>query len=341
MGPSTQRPAHPHPTVGLVVLAELLTERGVDPAPLLLAEGLDPLRLRGPEERVAPETELRVIRRAMAAVDLPELGLEAGRRHHFGRFGIWGLALASSPDFASGIRLGLRYVTLVHTFLDWQFLADGDPPRLEAVEQRALGPLRRFVIERDMAGCATLIENLVGNRLSLTGARFPYPEPAWSGAYHAVFGEHVVFDAPRAALLLHPDMLHRPLAMANPVTARLAEEQCRALLAGRPAGSSTTQALRQTLLERPGVFPALPAAAAAMGLSTRTLRRRLTNEGTSYRAELEGLRRELAARYLADTGLSVSETAARLGYADVAAFGHAFRRWYGQSPGRWQRGRRT
>ena len=257
MGSSTQRPAHPHPTVGLVVLAELLTERGVDPAPLLLAEGLDPLRLRGPEERVAPETELRVIRRAMAAVDLPELGLEAGRRHHFGRFGIWGLALASSPDFASGIRLGLRYVTLVHTFLDWQFLADGDPPRLEAVEQRALGPLRRFVIERDMAGCATLIENLVGNRLSLTGARFPYPEPAWSGAYHAVFGEHVVFDAPRAALLLHPDMLHRPLAMANPVTARLAEEQCRALLAGRPAGSSTTQALRQTLLERPGVFLSL------------------------------------------------------------------------------------
>ena len=85
----------------------------------------------------------------------------------------------------------------------------------------------------------------------------------------------------------------------------------------------------------------MPAAAAAMGLSTRTLRRRLANEGTSYRVELEGLRRELAARYLADTGLSVSETAARLGYADVAAFGHAFRRWYGQSPGRWQRGHRT
>ena len=63
----------------------------------------------------------------------------------------------------------------------------------------------------------------------------------------AVFGDHVVFDAPRAALLLHPEMLHRPLALANPVTARLAEEQCRALLAGRPAGSSTTRALRQAL----------------------------------------------------------------------------------------------
>ena len=60
-----------------------------------------------------------------------------------------------------------------------------------------------------------------------------------------------------------------------------------------------------------------------------------------FPVELEGLRRELAARYLADTRLSVSETAARLGYADVAAFGHAFRRWYGQSPGRWQRSHRT
>ena len=118
------------------VLAELLAEHGVDPAPLLLAEGLDPLRLRGTDERVEPETELRLIRRAIAAVDLPTLGLEAGRRHHFGRFGIWGLALASSPDFASGIRLGLRYVTLVHTFLEWQWQLLDPDKRLDLLGTR-------------------------------------------------------------------------------------------------------------------------------------------------------------------------------------------------------------
>ncbi len=330
-----------HPTIGLAVLAEMLAELRLDPAPLLLAEGVDPLRLRGSGLRIDPATELAVIRRAVDAAGVPDLGLRAGRRHHYGLFGIWGLALASSPDLASAIRVGLRYVGLVHTFLDWRFVARGESPRLEATETRPLGRLRRFVIERDMAGCVTLLEDLVGDRLALAGASFPYPAPAWADAYRETFGRAVRFDARRAVLLLDPAELHRPLALANPVTARLAEEQCRELLAGQRIVASTTERLRRVLLARPGSFPTLPDAAAACGVSTRTLRRRLTAEGTSYRAELEGLRRELAARYLADAGLSVTETAARLGYRDVAAFGHAFRRWYGESPGRWRRAERT
>jgi AraC-like DNA-binding protein len=333
--------ARRHPAIGLVVLGELLSERGVDPLPLMKAEGVELPLLRGTDARVDPAVELAVVRRALAASDLPELGLHAGRRHHFGRFGIWGLALASSPDLAGAIRVGLRYIGLVHTFLRWRFIEDDPEPRLQATESQPLGPVRRFVIERDTAACVTLLEDLTGARLALTAAHFPYPAPPWADAYADVFGPVVRFDAPRVILKMDAGQLGRPLALSNPLAARLAEEQCRELLAGRRTAASTTDRLRETLLARPGVFPALPAAAAALGLSTRTLRRRLAAEGTSFRAELEGLRRELAARYLGDAALSVTETAARLGYRDVAAFAHAFRRWFGESPGRWRRMRRT
>ncbi len=341
MNAPEDRRARRHPAIGLVVLGELLAELGVDPVPLMKAEGVELPLLRGADARVDPAAELAVVRRALAASEQPDLGLRAGRRHHFGRFGIWGLALASSPDLAGAIRVGLRYIGLVHTFLEWRFIEDDPVPRLQATEAQPLGPVRRFIIERDTAACVTLLEDLTGGRLALTAARFPYPAPPWAEAYLDVFGPAVDFDAPRIVLTMDPGQLGRPLALSNPLAARLAEEQCRELLAGQRPAASTTERLRETLLARPGFFPSLTAAAASLGLSTRTLRRRLAAEGTSFRAELEGLRRELAARYLGDARLSVTETAARLGYRDVAAFGHAFRRWYGESPGRWRRRRRT
>jgi AraC-like DNA-binding protein len=330
-----------HPVYGLAVLSELLSELGVNPSPMLEAEGVNPVGLREARNRVAPAVELAVIRRAVKAAGVPDLGLRAGRRHHFGLFGMWGLALVSSPDLASAIRVGLQYIGLVHTFLSWRFVEDASDPRLEAAETLPLGRLQRFVMERDMAAATTLLCDFTGDRLALIEARFPYPAPAWAAAYRDVFGPGVIFGARRAALRIDPARLRQPLPQANPLAARLAEEQCRLLLKGVPRRASVSDRLRRVLLERPGVFPPLPQAAAACGLSERTLRRRLAAEGTSFRAEVDQLRRELAARYLTDTGLSVSETANRLGYRDVAAFGHAFQRWFGDSPGRWRRRRRT
>ncbi len=72
--------------------------------------------------------------------------------------------------------------------------------------------------------------------------------------------------------------------------------------------------------------------ATALGVSPRTLARRLQAEGTSFTRVLEQLRRRLAETYLRDTRFKITEIAYLLGYADTAAFGHAFRRWHDRSP---------
>jgi len=330
-----------HPLIGVAVLADLLTELGIDPAPMLIDEGIDPLRLHDADGRIAAATELRLIKRAVARAGIDDLGLRAGCRHHFSLFGMWGLAIASSPDLASAIRIGLRHIGMVHTFLGWRFIDDPERPRLEATEALALGPARAFVIERDMAGCMTLLQDLTGNRLAVIGARFPYPEPHWRDTYGAVFGPRIEFGGTRAVLGFDPKWLEHPLPRANPMAARLAEEQCLQYGEKTARPAVTAERLRKTLLAVPGRLPDLASAAAACGLSPRTMRRRLASEGTSYRRELDRLRQELAGRYLADTSLSVTEIAARLGYRDIAAFGHAFRRWMGTSPSRWRRARRA
>jgi AraC-like DNA-binding protein len=67
-------------------------------------------------------------------------------------------------------------------------------------------------------------------------------------------------------------------------------------------------------------------------MSTRTLARRLEDEGTTFRALLDGLRRELALRYVGACPIELSEVTARLGFAHVEAFHRAFKRWTGQTP---------
>jgi AraC-like DNA-binding protein len=69
-----------------------------------------------------------------------------------------------------------------------------------------------------------------------------------------------------------------------------------------------------------------------LGISQRTLARRLASEGLTFSGVLQGLRYDLARRHLLDKGLSISKIAWLLGYQDVSAFTHAFRRWTGTAP---------
>jgi AraC-like DNA-binding protein len=75
---------------------------------------------------------------------------------------------------------------------------------------------------------------------------------------------------------------------------------------------------------------------ATWGLSARTLQRRLAEEGQPFQTLLDATRRELAAQYLRDPALSLTEIAFLLGYAEQSSFTHAFRAWQGQAPQQWR-----
>jgi AraC-like DNA-binding protein len=91
--------------------------------------------------------------------------------------------------------------------------------------------------------------------------------------------------------------------------------------------------VRQALLGRPKAPPSLAEMAGMLHLSSpRTLRRRLAEEGVSYRGLLDEVRGQLAQELLADGRLTVEEVAHRLGYAETSSFTHAFWRWTGHGP---------
>jgi len=331
-------PGARHPAAGVVVLARTLRDLGHDPEPLLLRCGL-PARLAGTGQTVPLAQELDFIRAALQVSQRPDLGLLAGRGHRFPVFGFWGLALAASPTLASAIRVGLQYVDLTHTFLRWTFQRGRGDAELRMRPSFALGELETFLVERDAAAAATLFEDLTGQRGGLSEAVFAYAAPAWADRYAATFDCPIVFGRDRHALRLPADRLDQPLPGRDPVTAAAAEAQCRRLLDTLSPAGSLAMRLRRYLLDHPGRLPTQDEAARHLGLSRRSLRRRLAEEGTGFRALVDEVRCGLVTGYLENTPLSLDEIAARTGFSDAANLSHAFRRWTGESPGGWRRRR--
>jgi AraC-like DNA-binding protein len=107
---------------------------------------------------------------------------------------------------------------------------------------------------------------------------------------------------------------------------------------GDPAVSGIAAEVTRLLVEDPGRFDDMETIAARMNITSRTLRRRLQAEGTSYLALLADVRCTLAKQYLSTTHMSIEDIAEALGFTEAANFRHAFRRWTGRRPGEFRSG---
>jgi AraC-like DNA-binding protein len=115
--------------------------------------------------------------------------------------------------------------------------------------------------------------------------------------------------------------------------------QCEQILERRRRRHGLSAQVRSELLSAPGEMPGLDTVAASLHMHPRTGRRRLAEEGTSFRALTNDVRATLATELLSQVGLTVEQVARRLGYAETAAFNHAFSRWFGLAPNEYRRSR--
>ncbi|MGH3968682.1 MAG: helix-turn-helix transcriptional regulator, partial [Mycobacterium sp.] len=149
--------------------------------------------------------------------------------------------------------------------------------------------------------------------------------------------ENVAFGRAHNRLHFPRAMLDEPLPQADPHTLEMCMAQCDVLMQRNEQRRGITAVVRTKLFRDAGGFPALPDVAADLDMHPRTLRRRLADEGTSFRALLNEARSALAVDLLCNVGLTVEEVSRRLGYTDVSTFSHAFRRWHGTAPSAYRR----
>jgi AraC-like DNA-binding protein len=159
--------------------------------------------------------------------------------------------------------------------------------------------------------------------------RRPAPRELWP--YQRRYHAPITFEAEEDALVFDSALLNEEVVMANPELARHNDEAVRAYLARMDNGSVIDQ-VRSQLVNRLADHPTPQLVARALGMSQRSLQRRLHEHGTSYEAVLGEMRKELACAYLREGRYAVGELAFMLGFEDASAFARAFRRWMGVSP---------
>ena len=338
----TSPPAGHWPARRSIISAQLQTQFGMDQGlsieQCLAGSGLTLSQLGDPASEIDASQELILIGNLVAALGhIPDLGLLAGQRYHLSTYGIWGFALLSCPTLRSAANMGLRYLDLTYAFCRIHLEEHGDDMHLRLDEQDLPPALRDFILQRDTAGMLKIQRDLLGQALPFKRVELRMHAPADVARYTEHYGVEPLFGQAQNRFVLAQQLLDLPLPGANPQVAHDCEMQCHALLTRRRERSGLAGQIRTRLLSRPGSLPDMNEIAAQLHTSTRSLRRRLSEEGTSFRQLLEEVRQTLAEELLATGGLTLEEIAERLGYGEVSNFTHAFKRWKGLAPRQYRR----
>ncbi len=211
---------------------------------------------------------------------------------------------------------------------------EGNAAALVLEERAELGALREFAVITLLVGIARIAREATGGEVQGL-AECAFPEPAYAARVLERSGKEratMLFDRPSHRLVFPASTLDLPIVTADPVATQLARAQCDRELAALTEGGSLVGRVRALVSRGDEGARSLEDVARRLHLSTRTLKRRLADQGTSFSAVLEGVRHQRALLLLEDRTLALADVAGRLGYSDVANFTRAFRRWTGRTP---------
>ncbi len=313
-------------------LLNLAEQLGMPQAELLAAARVRPQALDNPNGRLSFIDFNLLASAALLHCNEPALGLVLGQRLNVSTHGILGYAVLSSANLGKAIQFALKYYRVLGLAFELEMVEEGERVELRASEEMPLGALSRFAAEGLLSSLHTIAQFLVGEKMHGVEVGFAYPAPAYADRYQEVFGAAVLFEQPYHRMSMPKAYLERPMALANPATVQMCEQQCEALLASLDVQDGLLTRVRRLLLARPGDFPDLSSAAQALHTSGRSLRRHLSSMGTSYQQVLDEVRKRLALQYLTTTHLPLYEIAYLLGFSDSSNFRRAFKKWTGKLP---------
>ncbi|WP_192804784.1 AraC family transcriptional regulator ligand-binding domain-containing protein [Rhodococcus erythropolis] len=321
---------HPRGLAGIALLIRFAEQRGVRPEECLRGSGLSPTALADHSALIDSHQEIVVARNVFREFgELPGLGIEVGSLHHLSAYGPLGYALMSAETLGEMAEIAMEFIILTHCFSSITMtLNDSGSPLMAFEGNDVPEDIRRFLIERDMAATITMHRDMLGDpalsMLANVALAFPACE---SKSYDRHFQVDTMFDQNVSQLTFIRDESDFKLPQRNSYRVQEYLQSCielRRIILERDSVSAT---LRARLTERGGFDEGLEAAARALFLSPRTLRRRLAEEGTSYRQIAEDVRRTIATDLLYKHRLSKAVVAERLGYRDASSLRRAARRW--------------
>ena len=313
------------------ILWKLLESYGHSPGDVFQAAGIEPELLKKPGARIRYVAVNRAWRRAAELVEDECFGLQGPKFWHPSYLYGLGYAWLASHSLRESLQRFVLYLDIV---------SEGKGISLE---EDLAGFKICFDLKSEGLQVAAQVDCLIaviyhmcrlnyGEELQPMSVSFQHPPPVCAEAYQRHFQAPVRFSEPADCILFPLDAVEKVLPGTNPQFARMHDQLNVDYLAQLREGDLVHRV-------KAGIIDALPSGPVAnekvardLGMSVRSLQRRLAEAGTSFRDLLDASRQEMALNYIREAEVELAEIAFLLGFSDQSAFSRAFKRWTGNTP---------
>jgi AraC-like DNA-binding protein len=306
---------------------------GMDPRALLKKANLTLQQINNVSLRLRVRDQIRFLNLVAAALQDDHLGFHLAQLSDLREFGFLYYVSASSEILGDALQRLARYSSIGNEGVSLKYTSG----RCIDVSFHYIGVSRhldRHQMEFFMTLLVRLCRQLTGTRLVPAYVRLAHRRDDRYTEFIKYFGGNVEFGAPIDEVSFAPTIKDMPVVSADRYLNRLLITYCEEALGRRlvKRGSFRSSVENAIVPLLPHGRAKLDTIARRLGVSERTLARRLAVESLTFSAVLDGLKFNLAKRYLSDEGLSVSQIAWLLGYQEVSSLTHAFKRWTGKTP---------
>ncbi len=312
---------------------ERLKEERVPVDPILKKAGLTRRQVSNPDAQIPFHKHAALLTLAAEATGDDCFGLHLSTSIAPQQAGVLGYVLLNSATLGDALVNLVRYYRVLTEGPEFDFKVGKKEAMVVARMTDPLVVDERQTVEFGLGILYRSCQLITGRNLRLSWVEFQHAKHKDARTVRQVVGAPVRYGQDRSAMVFEAKLLDCPVETADNELLKILKRHCQQVLGARPKANDLifeVQQLITTLL--PSGQPKIDAVAQKLGMSSRTLTRRLAEDGLTYKGLLDEVRRKLALKYLKDRRISLKKVTYLLGYSEVSAFYHAFHRWTGLSP---------
>ena len=310
-----------------------LRQRSADPAPLARRAGLAEGDLDASQRRLSASAQGEFLEYAALALNDSMFGLHLAEQSNPREVGLLFYAMSAAENVSDALTLLMHYCRIVNESVRLKLAREPDGIVVEAVFSGVARHRIRQNVEFEFAVVVKAIREMTGLNVCPTRVACAHGRTTDRKVFERFFGCPVEFAAPSDQIGFSNETLALPLVTEDPHLLETLRPFCEEAARARNTQGAVRVAVEneiQRLL--PHGRARAEIVAKALAVSSRTLTRRLAEEGTNFAEVVDGLRRSLAAEYLHESSFTLAQIGWLLGYEGPTSFHHAFKRWTGRSP---------
>jgi AraC-like DNA-binding protein len=311
-----------------------LQKRNIAITPLLQRAGLSESNFGDQQHRISATAQAKLLELGAEKLDDTVFGLHLAEQADPRDAGILFYVASGGQDLREALRQFARYFRIVNEAVRFKLIETSEGV---AVEVTFVGLPRHSIRQNAEFGIAVIMKALrmvTGRKIRPIRVAFAHSRNSNLREFERFYLCPVEFASTFDLLELPNEALAIPLITADTKLVEALQPFCDVAAKQRNTAIGTVRSAVENEVQR--LLPHGKAhkqnIAKMLALSTRTLSRKLTEEGTTFEKVLDDLRRSLALQYIKDPGISLSQIAYLLGYEGSSSFNHAFMRWTGSSP---------